>query len=145
MSHQNWWFLAILFWPPWANQICYRKSTNIWKTLITSSFSTWLWIFCSLFGLPVAIKIILSKITILMWHELFAKTSFVPISWAVRNHCSSEKSEDQEGNFAVLKMSHMKETRTVIIYVIWWKFNVEINILLFTVPIKHPVVLSNHL
>ena len=104
-----------------------------------SSFFTWLWIFCSLFGLPVAIKIILSKITILMWHELCVKTSFVSIGWAARKHCSSEKSEDQEGSFAVLKMSHMKETRTVIIYVIWWKFNVEINILLLTVPIKHPV------
>ena len=98
-----------------------------------------MWIFCSIFGLPMAIKILLSKITILMWHELCAKSSFVPIGWAARKHCSSEKSEDQEGSFAVLKMSHMKETRTVIIYVIWWKFNVEINILLFTVPINHPV------
>ena len=62
-ENQNWQFLAILFWSPWVNQMCNRKSTTIWRKLIISSFSTWLLIFCSSFGLPVAIKIISPKIT----------------------------------------------------------------------------------
>ena len=62
-ENQNWQFLAILFWSPRVNQMCYRKSTTIWRKLTISSFSTWLWIFCSPFGLPVVIKIISPKIT----------------------------------------------------------------------------------
>ena len=63
-ENQNWRFLTILFWSAWANQLCYRKFTTTWRKLKISSYSTWLWIFCSLFGLPVVIKILLPKITI---------------------------------------------------------------------------------
>ena len=62
-ENQNWQFLAILFWSPWVNQMCNRKSTTIWRKLIISSFSTWLWIYCSSFSLLMVIKTILPKIT----------------------------------------------------------------------------------
>ena len=61
-GNQNWQFLAILFWLPWANQMCYRKYTSIWRKLIISSFFTWLYIFCSLSSLLMTIKTKLPKI-----------------------------------------------------------------------------------
>ena len=47
----------IFFWLSRVNQMYYRKCTTFWKKLITSAFSKWLYIFYSLFGLPVVIKI----------------------------------------------------------------------------------------
>ena len=40
---------------------------------LCSAFSRWLWIFCGLFGLPVAIKNISPKLPIFMWHQNLAK------------------------------------------------------------------------
>ena len=62
-KNQNLQLLVILFWLPWANQMCYRISITIWRNLRTSAFSRWLWIYCSLFGLPIVIKTKLPKIT----------------------------------------------------------------------------------
>ena len=46
----------------WAKKLSYRKSTTNWKKLKVSAFSTWLYIFCSTFGSPVAIKRKLPKL-----------------------------------------------------------------------------------
>ena len=69
MSQQNWWFLAIFFLSPWANQISYRKSTTMWRKRIFSAFSRWLWIFFRTFGSPLAIKKNCKKLPILIFFK----------------------------------------------------------------------------
>ena len=50
-------------WSLWENKISYRRFATIQRKLRMYSFSTWLWIFCSLSGLPLAIKKKSPKIT----------------------------------------------------------------------------------